>query len=234
MTGATVDTVSGILMVTIDQQGNAADTNGLGSVAAAYRIGVFEVTNTQYVEMLNAVAVSDPNELYHALMDTSDRGGILRSGSPGSYSYSLKPNFARKPVNWINWYDSARYCNWLQNGTPTGAQGPMTTEDGAYDMTLTGDLIVRKPGAKYYIPTHDEWYKAAYYDPVDPGADAGGTPNYWLYPTMSDSAPSLASANAVGDVTNPGPNVANMNKGAAWNGENGNVTTVGGTMALNP
>ncbi len=83
------------------------------------------------------------------------------------------------------------------------------------------------------FPTHDEWYKAAYYDPFEPGADGGGTPNYWLYPTRSDSPPTLALATANGDVANPGPNVANMAGGADWNDENGNVTTVGGTMALN-
>ena len=39
--------------------------------------------------------------------------------------------------------------------------------------------------------------------------------------------PTIATANAVGDISNPGANVANYNFGADWNGQNGNVTTVG-------
>jgi formylglycine-generating enzyme required for sulfatase activity len=225
-----VDPLSGMAMAFIENAGNPNDTSGLGGVSYEYRIAIHEVTNAHYVEFLNAVAASDPNGLYAPIMTSSDRGGIERSGAPGSYTYSVKPNFDDKPANGFSWYDAARFCNWLHNGKPTGPQGPATTEDGAYDMSLPGDQIVRKP-AWYFIPTHDEWYKAAYYDPFDPGADGSGTPDYWLYPTRSDAEPVKAMANAVGDVTNPGPNVANMDKGADWNEENGNVTTVGGTTS---
>jgi formylglycine-generating enzyme required for sulfatase activity len=41
-------------------------------------------------------------------------------------------------------------------------------------------------------------------------------------------------ADGEGDVVNPGPNVANSCRGANWNGENGNVTTVGGCLAPSP
>ena len=228
-----VDPASGILMAFVESPGNPADGSGLGAVASSYRIAVFEITNPQFVEFLNAVAAADPNGLYNDGMTDSARGGIVRSGSSGSHTYAAKPNFENKPANWFNWYDAARFCNWLHNGKPAGAQGPATTEDGAYDLSLPGDQVSRKAGAKYFIPTHDEWYKAAYYDPFEPGADGGGTPNYWLYPTRSDSPPALALATANGDVANPGPNVANMDGGADWNGENGNVTTVGGSLALN-
>lgn len=229
-----IDPASGLLMATIDQPDNPADGNGLGSVADTYRMTVYEITNTEYLEMLDAVAAADPNGLFNFnIMTDSDRGGLLQSGAPGSFTYSIKPEFANKPVNGVSWWDSARYCNWLHNGKPTGAQGPSTTEDGVYDLSLSGDLIVRKPSARYFIPTHDEWYKAAYYDPFDSGADGGGTVNYWLYPTRSDSVPIKATSTVIGDVANPGPNVANLDRGADWNGENGNVTTVGGTMASN-
>ena len=40
----------------------------------------------------------------------------------------------------------------------------------------------RNPGAKYVIPTENEWYKAAYYDPSNS--------SYWTYPTQSNTAPS--------------------------------------------
>lgn len=215
-------------MLDVGQAGNAADTNGLGAVQADYRIGRFEVTNTQYVQFLDAVAADDPNGLYDSLMTSSDRGGILRGGSPGAFTYTIKTHFEDKPVNAISWYDAARFCNWLHNGTPSGSQSPATTENGAYDMSLPGADIARQPGALWFLPTHDEWYKAAYHDPFDALADAGGTPDYWFYPTRSDDEPIKVQADDMGDVVNPSANAANFDKGADWNDENGNVTTVGG------
>ncbi len=43
--------------------------------------------------------------------------------------------------------------------------------------------------AQYFLPSIDEWYKAAYYDPNANGG-AGG---YWDYPTGSDTAPTAVS-----------------------------------------
>ena len=45
--------------------------------------------------------------------------------------------------------------------------------------------------------------------------------------------PTVATANATGDISNPGANVANYNRGADWNAQNGNVTTVGSAAANN-
>ena len=44
--------------------------------------------------------------------------------------------------------------------------------------------------------------------------------------------PTIATANAVGDISNPGANVANYDRGADWNGQDGNVTTVGSAGPL--
>ena len=173
-------------------------------------------------------------------MTDSLRGGIIRNGSPGSFSYSLKPNFSNKPASGFSWLDGARFCNWLHNGKPVGPQDPTTTEDGAYDMSLPIDQVSRRPGARFFIPINSEWYKAAYYDPFDPGADGSGTPDYWFYPTRSDTFPTQAIGDLdVGDVINPGPNVANYQRGVDWNGTDcsipgavcGNVSTVGSAGA---
>ena len=223
-----------IQTVAVADPGNTADGSGLGAVSRRFRIGRFEVTNGQYVAFLNAVAASDPNGLFNELMTTSDRGGIIRSGVPGSFTYQPKPDFADKPVGSVSWFDAARFCNWLHHGRPAGPQGPGTTEDGAYDMTLPGEQITRVFGATWFLPTHDEWYKAAYYDPFDNAADASGTPDYWFYPTRSDVLPDQALASSNGDVVNPGANVANYAQGADWNGENGNVTTAGGCASESP
>ena len=225
-----VDPDSGLLMVTVGDPGAPGDPSaGLGAVTRPFRVGVYEVTNTEYVELLNAVAATDTHGLFDEnLMTDSDRGGILQSGSSGNHSYTTKPDFDDKPANGMTWYDAARFVNWLENGRPSGAQGATTTEDGTYDLSLAGGAITRRVGARYFLPTLDEWHKAAYHDPFDPAADAGGTIDWWIYPTRGDTLPLKADADASGDVVNPGDQVANHDKGAGWNGESSNVTTVGG------
>jgi len=169
--------------VAVGDPGNADDTHGTGygGVADVYNIGRHEVTNAQYSVFLNAVAAYDPNGLYNTSMG-SGFGGITRSGSSGSYTYSTITGRGNMPVNWVSWYDTLRFANWMHNGQPTGAQDPSTTEDGAYDMSL-GSSVVRKLGARVFLPSEDEWYKAAY--DKGGGTDAG----YWDYPADSDTAP---------------------------------------------
>jgi len=212
--------------VTVGNTGNAADpTTGFGSVGYEYRIGKTEVTNAQYAAFLNAVAASDPNGLYNPIMGSRDpRGGITRSGTDGSYTYSVKANMGDKPVNFVSWYDAARMANWMTNG-----QGSSGTESGVY--TLTGptsiSAITRNLSNpdQIFIPTEDEWYKAAYHQPFAEGGDAD---DYWLYATQSNSVPMLATATSTGDVANPGQDVVNYLGGADWNGSPfGSVTTVG-------
>ena len=214
-----------ILTVPVGNAGNVADTTGFGAVAYDYRIGTTEVTNAQYAEFLNSKAASDPLGLYNPNMGSNARGGITRSGSNGSYTYAPKTNMADKPVNYVSWYDSIRFANWLNNGQGTG-----DTETGAYTLLggtpapSNGLSITRNAGATWFLPSEDEWYKAAYHQPA---AQGGDTDDYWLYPTGSNTAPTVATANSVGDISNPGANVANYLSGANWNSQNGNVTTVG-------
>jgi sulfatase modifying factor 1 len=183
--------------VTVGDPGNTADTRfttpGYGRVDYTYQIGKYDVTAGQYCEFLNAVAATDTYGLYNASMDTAnDQFGcnIKRSDSSGSYTYSVAADWADRPVNFVSWGDAARFCNWLENYQPTGLQGLGTTEDGAYYLngaTSREELmaVTRKANAKYVIPTEDEWYKAAYYDPVKSGG-AG----YWTFATRSDTVPS--------------------------------------------
>ena len=61
---------------------------------------------------------------------------------------------------------------------------------GAYQLGTGGSITVNRAAAisaystAYVLPTEDEWYKAAYYDPAMPGG-----PGYWEYPTCSDMPP---------------------------------------------
>jgi sulfatase modifying factor 1 len=124
----------------------------------------------------------------------------------------------------VSWYDAARFTNWLHNG-----QGSGSIETGAYTLSGVTGLITKNPGATVYLPSENEWYKAAYYDPT---TGAGGGDNYWELPTQSDTAPTEATADATGVISNPGVNVANYNFRADWpSGVDGNVTTVGSAGA---
>ena len=195
-----------------------------GAVANTYRISKYEVTNDQYAEFLNSVDPmgTNPNDIYHSEMRIDVRGGISFDARAASGSkYSTKTNMANKPVNWVSFFDAMRFTNWLENGQLTDGSG---TETGVYAIS-DGVSETRAPGATFFIPSEDESYKAAYHQPAVQGGD---TDNYWLYPTASNSVPTIATANAVGDISNPGPNVANYESGADWNMLlDGNVTTVG-------
>ncbi len=120
--------------------GNTQEPNTYGSVGYTYSIGKHEVTNAQYVQFLNAVAAEDRTNLYSPRMGIEVQSGITRTGSPGSYRYQEKTLMGNKPVNNVNWFDALRFCNWLHNGRPRGAQDTTTTERGAY--TLTGAMII--------------------------------------------------------------------------------------------
>jgi formylglycine-generating enzyme required for sulfatase activity len=184
--------------VTVGNPGNANDTHGAGygAVAYEYQISQFEVTAGEYTAFLNAVAATDSYGLYNTSMWTDTYPcKIQRSGSSGSYTYSVAADYADRPVNFVSWYDAARYTNWLTTGN---------TESGVYNTStwaaLPHDTAPATLGVAtaYFIPTENEWYKAAYYDP----ALNGGAGGYYDYPTGSDSQP----GRSMGETTNPGNN----------------------------
>ena len=234
LTAATAAQAITIDMVTVANPGNAPDsvvmndgTSGYGEVDYTYKIGKFEITAGQYTAFLNAVArQADP----YLLGRVTGPGGTLqmncnitRSGTPGNYTYSVPADWANRPVNYVDWGSAARFCNWMANGQPnTGVEDLTTTEDGSY--YINGALInealstvTRKPTATWVIPSENEWYKAAYYDPNKNGT---GSPGYWLYPTRSDDLPGNI-------LSSPDPgNSANFVQGGAY--------TVGGPYWRTP
>jgi formylglycine-generating enzyme required for sulfatase activity len=178
--------------VTVGNAGNAADPlTGFGAVAYEYKIGKYEVTNAQYGAFLNAKAATDSFGLYNSNMSTY---GINRSGSSGSYTYSVTGALANRPVVYVSWFDAARFANWMING-----QGSGSTETGSY--TLNGaisGIITKDAGAQVYIPTEDEWYKAAYYN--------AASQTYSLYPNGQNTITTADAnyGNSVGSSTDVG------------------------------
>jgi sulfatase modifying factor 1 len=168
-------TAATISMVRVGNPGNAPDLVhpsrwSPGSVDYEYNIGKYEVTARQYTEFLNAVAKEDLHGLFSPFM-SNPRGetwgwgaNIQRAGESPNFSYSVAANWADRPVNYVSFWDAVRFANWLHNGQPTGPPGPETTEGGAYHDLESHELFGRNPGAWFFLPTENEWYKAAYHD----------------------------------------------------------------------
>jgi hypothetical protein len=156
------DNTFDIAFVRIGNPGNAADTEGdpnpAGSVPYSYRIGKFEVSE-QMIDKANAL------------------GGL------GITKDSRGPN---KPATSVTWFEAAKFVNWLNTST---GYTPAYKFDGNGDFQLwtPGDAgynpnnLYRNRLARYVLPSADEWYKAAYYDPI--------AAVYYNYPTGSDSLP---------------------------------------------
>ena len=181
--------------ITIADAGNVADDTGYGSVASSYRISRYEVTVGQYAEFLNAKASSDPYGLFSAGMD--EWQGITRQGTSGTYSYNVEAGRENRAMGTISFDNAVRFANWMNNG-----QGSGSTEAGAYDLSLgalTGGAIQREFGATIFLPNEDEWYKAAYYDPL--------STSYFDYPTFSNSPGSCSGPTSA-------PNSANCSAAA--------------------
>lgn len=175
-------------LVPVGNAGNTADSTGYGAVPCDYLIGRYEVTAGQYTEFLNAkAATSDPYGLYNPNMGSvvnSYGCNITRTSgaAAGTYVYSVPADWANRPVNYVSFWDACRFVNWLHNG-----QGVGDTETGAYTLNACngtdGGTIARNTNAKWWIPSENEWYKAAYHK------NDGATGNYWDYPTATDFAP---------------------------------------------
>jgi sulfatase modifying factor 1 len=165
------DNVFDIDFVTIGNPGNDPDMTGnpappypTGSVDYTYRIGQFEISE-----------------------DMIDKANTL-----GDLGLTHDNRGANKPATSISWFDVAKFVNWLNGSTPAykfdGSGNFQVWEPG--DAGFDANNLYRNSQAKYFLPSVDEWYKAAYYDP---------TGVYYNYPTGSDSIPD--GIDSAGDTT---------------------------------
>lgn len=202
--------------VTVGNPGNAPDGSGRGGVAAVFQIMRHEVTCGQYAAFLNAVATSDPHGLWDPAMgnalatendpppsrigdDRISPPQIDRIGSDGSYRYRVAAGMERMPIVNVSCLDAMRFANWMHHRhepVTTGGTAPPTTnatEAGSYDIGTGGGNATRSAEARVWIPSEDEWHKAAYHHPESAGGPPGG---YWLFPTRSDQPPLFRPAGA--------------------------------------
>lgn len=153
--------------VTIGNAGNAADTTGYGAVPYEYRVGTYEISQ-DIIHKATANGLAD----------------VTAPLWPGN----------RSAAN-LNWYEAAAFANWLN--TSTGRQAAynlvfavdtwiMALWNSADAWQLGGENLYRHKDAYYFLPSENEWYKAAYYNPSGIG--------YFLYPTASDTVPSAVAS----------------------------------------
>jgi hypothetical protein len=136
---------------------------------------------------------------------STGHGGITRTGNAGSYSYSAIAGRENMPVNYVSFYNSLRFANWMNNG-----QGANDTETGAYTLeggTATpsnGETVTRNAGATIVLTSEDEWYKAAYHNAIGLSAT-----DYFDYPAGLNAQTTCAAPTAAANSANcdaPGGN----------------------------
>jgi len=158
-----------IEFVTIGDPGNAPDDplNPAGAVDYVYRLGKYEVPEDA---VLKANAAS------------------AAAGEP--LGITLDERGPDKPATSITWFEAARFVNWLN--TSKGRAPAYKFDDGPggsgkfqlwepSDPGYDANNLFRNRRAFYFLPSIDEWHKAAYYDPT--------SDRYFDYPTGSDSVP---------------------------------------------
>lgn len=154
----------------------------IGSVDYVFRIAKTEVTVGQWFEFVTAYA---PFYDLNGIADPDFTGQSINYAFDGLY---ILPGVSHQRPSNMSWEYAARYCNWLHNGQVNEA---WAFESGVYDtstFTFNPDgtpnhQFRRSPGARYWIPSLDEWTKAAHYDPNRYGP---GQEGYWLYPNGSN------------------------------------------------
>ncbi len=174
-----------IEFVDIGNPGNAADTTGTpsaaGSVPYTYRLGKYEISE----QMI-------------------DKANIL--GGLGISWFVRGPD---KPAGSVSWNEAARFINWLNLTSGSVAAYKFAIQPGAvgYDSNANIELwtvsdagydpnnLYRNSLAKYFLPSANEWYKAAYFEPVS------GT--YHRYPMINPINENIAPT-AVASGTTPG------------------------------
>ena len=201
--------------VDVGNAGNANDAGAgggsysspYGGVGYDYRISTYEISQS---DITNATASG-----------LSNVTGGARTGN--------------EPAANISWYEAAAFVNWMNtsNGHQaaydlTFSSGWSMTAWGASNQAATGvdsgNNAYRHKDAYYFLPSEDEWYKAAYHQ------NDGVTANYWDYATGSNTIPTpVASGTTSGTAVFNGPSdPADVNLAGGLSpygtmGQNGNV-----------
>ena len=162
-----------IEFVTIGNAGNADDAGaggGLysspyGGVSYGYRMGTYEIS----------------------------QDAIEKATAGGLASVTAGPHTGNEPAAQMTWFEAAAFVNWLNDQRTPGLKAYNLT--GVTSLTpwasvdawqAGGENLFRHKDAYYFLPSEDEWYKAAYHQNTGVNAD------YWDYATGSNTIPTQA------------------------------------------
>lgn len=208
--------------VEIGDPGNDPENRGYGDVSYRYRMGVYEVSRsmiTTYNSLSGGPSLS--------MADMSLRGG----------------NRPQMPATGLTWNEAARFVNWLntsQGHSPAYRfVGSLPNENirlwEAGQVGFDPNNPYRNSQAHYFLPTYDEWFKSAFYNPE--------TKSYNTYATGGDILPlPVSGGTAPGTVVYgqpilAGPADINNAGGLSSYGtmaQNGNVLEWSETNIVNP
>jgi len=157
-----------ISFVQISQTNNANDPasgNRYGAVPYEYRAGIYEVTES---------------------MITKATASGLVGVTAGAWTNQ------NQPAGNLNWFEAAAFVNFLNTNSGktaaynlawSGTAWSMTLQSSSNAWTAGGTNLYRNKNAYYFLPSENEWYKAAYYNRT----------NYFLYPTASSTVPTAVT-----------------------------------------
>jgi formylglycine-generating enzyme required for sulfatase activity len=185
----------GIEFVTVRSAGNRAPNDSdfpwpldparvAGAVGHEYRIARNEMTVSRWFDFVQAYAPHYTGSPYASAFTSNWI----------SYNTEIGYHYGAALADWpieVSWHYAAIFCNWLHNDRRLDLAA---FANGAYDISTFGrnpdgsytDQIAHHADARYWIPTENEWSKAAYYDPNRFGQGLDG---YWLYPQGSSEFP---------------------------------------------
>ena len=161
----------------VDISGATNPSIGYGIVNHDYRIGTYEISNDQWNKF------------------KANYGTV--TGSPSmAYDESAYFSGTNVPTNELSWYEAAQFVNYLNTSTGHQAAYKFTGTQGTSNYTMTvWDVLdngydasnpLRNSKAKYFIPSEDEWVKAAYWNGTNlqtwaTVGDVAPTQNGWNY-----------------------------------------------------
>ena len=160
--------------VNIGNAGNADDAGAgggsystpYGGVSYGYRMGTYEIS----------------------------QDAIEKATAGGLASVTAGPHTGNEPAAQMTWFEAAAFVNWLNDQRTPGLKAyqldvglttltPWASEDA---WQAGGENLYRHKDAYYFLPSEDEWYKAAYHQNTGVNAD------YWDYATGSNTIPTQA------------------------------------------
>lgn len=199
-------------------EANFISIPNLGRVNHIYDISSYEITNSQYLAFLQSIDPTAENASeYYVTTNAYENNskGIVISNN----TYTLTDSkYSNAPVVYISYLNAIRFINWLHNGSLSYAAMTAIADasdsetianvisrnigDGAYSISIAGGSIsiFKNKDQKYWLPSLNEWHKAAYYR-AGIITEQGGTSAI----TIKSDAPKEISTGKLASVTVGGP-----------------------------